>query len=75
MTAISEAEARARIVLGANKTGCGCVGFLWRLTEGGDGWHCYRCEPMPHVEAPVRDLELLNAGRAPLAVLRVKLAQ
>ena len=65
---------RDRIVRAGNRTGCGCVGFLWRRIEG-DGWHCYRCEPMPRVEAPARDLELLNAGRAPLAILREKLGQ
>ena len=30
---MSEADERVRIVHAANKSGCGCVGFLWRLVR------------------------------------------
>lgn len=71
---------RAELVRAANKTGCddaGCdhAGFLWRLRQAGDGWRCWRCDDPPNVENPVRDLELINAVRAPLAILRQKLGQ
>jgi hypothetical protein len=68
---MSEADERVRIVHAANKSGCGCVGFLWRLVKGGDGWRCYRCEPV----LPVRGIELLNVRHTRVALLREKLAQ
>jgi hypothetical protein len=64
---------RDQLVQQANLTRCGHVGFLWRLKEGGDGWHCYHCERMPDVPSPVHDIDLINAGRMPLELLRMKL--
>jgi len=71
----TEAETREQPLERANVTGCGHVGFLWRLRMGGDGWHCYACERMPDVPAPAPDIELLNAGRCPVPILRKKLGQ
>lgn len=67
----TEAEQREQLVQSANRTGCGHVGFLWRLTKGGDGWHCLACEPLP----PAIDTELLNVARAPLHILEERLGQ
>jgi hypothetical protein len=68
-------DERIQLVQSAKQRPCQCVGFLWRLRSGSDGWHCYRCARMPDVPASAQDIELLNAGRAPLPVLRETLGR
>lgn len=72
-SANSDDDIRAALVQQANRTGCSHVGFLWRLRDGGDGWHCYQCEAMPNLPAPALDIELLNVNRARIEVLRQRL--